>query len=296
MLKIIFLGNHTVGVTVLKELIKISEVVGIVAHPVDPEDGTVYESVFEFAKQNNIPTIRSNGKEGILKEFILEKKPDLLYIVDYRYLLKKEIIDIVPLGALNMHPSKLPQYRGRASINWAILKGETQIGLSVHFVDEGTDTGDVIADTYIELNDNQDVGDALNLLYPKYSELSRLAINLMESGKYIPIKQDESKSSYYPKRKPEDGKINFQDNPIAIKNLIRAVAPPYPGAFGFIEQQKLIIQKAVLMENKLIEPLQTGAIYEVCDISFHIYLNTTYSLFVTSWNFDGNLVNGMKII
>ena len=296
MLKIIFLGNHTVGVTVLKELINISEVVGIVAHPIDSEDGTVYESVFEFAKESNIPTIRSNGKDGTLKEFIIEKKPDLLYIVDFRYLLNKEIINLAPLGALNMHPSKLPQYRGRASINWAILKGETQIGLSVHFVEEGADTGDIIANTYIDLNDNQDVGDALNLLYPKYSELSKLAISLMESGKFKAIKQDESKSSYYPKRKPEDGKIDFQDNPIAIKNLIRAVAPPYPGAFGFIEQQKLIIQKAILLENNSIEAHPTGTIYEVCDNSFHIYLNSTSSLFVTSWDFDGKLANRMKIL
>jgi methionyl-tRNA formyltransferase len=296
MLKIIFLGNHTVGVTVLKELIKISEVVGIVAHPEDPEDGTVYESVFEFAKQNNIPTIRSNGKDGILKEFILEKKPDLLYIVDFRYLLKKEIINLAPLGALNMHPSKLPKFRGRASINWAILKGENQIGLSVHFVDEGADTGDIIAQTHIDLNDHQDVGDALELLYPKYSELSRLAINLIESGEYKPIKQDESESTYYPKRRPEDGKIDFQDNPITIKNLIRAVAPPYPGAFGFIGEQKLIIQKAVLIENTLDIPLTNGLLYQVSNTSFHIYLDSSYSLLVTSWKFDGKLTDGMKII
>jgi methionyl-tRNA formyltransferase len=295
MLKVIFLGNHTVGVTVLKELIKISEVVGIVAHPIDPEDGVVYQSVYEFAKQNNIPTIRSNGKDEFIKEFILDKKPDLLYVVDFRYLLNKTIINMAPLGALNMHPSLLPKYRGRASINWAILQGETEIGLSVHFIEEGADTGDVIASTSIELKDNQDVGDALNLLYPKYSELSKIAIGLLESGNFVRIKQDESMSSYYPKRKPDDGKIDFLDNPISIKNLIRAVAPPYPGAFGFIDQKKLIIKKAILCENKLIEPQVTSTIYHVADTSFYIYLDSLYSLFVTSWDFDGKLADGMKI-
>lgn len=296
MLKVIFLGNHTVGVTVLKELIKISEVCGIVAHPIDPEDGIVYQSVYGFAIQNNIPVIRSNGKGDALDEFILEKKPDLLYIVDFRYLLKNSIIQMAPLGALNMHPSKLPEYRGRASINWAILNGETQIGLSVHFVEEGADTGDIIGSEIIELNDDQDVGDALNLLYPKYMDLSKLAIKLIESGNYTRIKQDETKSSYFPKRKPEDGRIDFSDDPVKIKNLIRAVAPPYPGAFGYIGQEKLVIKKAKLWENKRVESLKTAEIYETSDTTFKIFLNSFHSLIVTSWYFDGKLADGMKII
>jgi methionyl-tRNA formyltransferase len=296
MLKVIFLGNHTVGVTVLEELLTISQVCGVVAHPPDPEDGVVYKSVYDFALSHQIPVIRSRGKDENLKQFISEKNPDLLYITDFRYIIPPEIISLSRIGAVNMHPSKLPKYRGRASINWAILKGETEIGLTTHFVDAGVDTGDIIAQASIELNEEQDIQDALNLLYPKYRELTNKAIKILESGKYMGIKQDDSAATFFPKRTADDGKINFSDDPIQIRNLIRAVAPPYPGAFGFVDDEKFFILKARLVSNfENIPLLHPGEIYGLQESCFKIYLDRKNSLEVLSWKYSGAPVNGMII-
>ncbi len=134
-MRIAFLGNHTVGVIVLKLLFKEKDIVGVVAHPADPEDGIRYRSVYKFAVKHCLPVIRAKGKDKNHEQFIREKKPDLLWITDYRYLIPKNIISLAPLGTINLHPSLLPKYRGRAPVNWAIINGETILGLTAHFVD-----------------------------------------------------------------------------------------------------------------------------------------------------------------
>ncbi len=138
-LRILFLGNHTVGVRTIDTLRLHSNLVGIVAHPEDPEDGVRYESVFCEAKKTGIPAIRAAGTSPALKEFIKSICPDLIWVVDYKYLLSKEIIDLAPMGAINFHPSLLAAYRGRASINWAIFRGESRLGLTAHYIDKGMD-------------------------------------------------------------------------------------------------------------------------------------------------------------
>jgi methionyl-tRNA formyltransferase len=171
-MRVLFLGNHTVGVRVLEAISEVAEVAGVVAHPSDPEDGVRYESVYQFAVGRNWPVIRGRAHEATTHAFIEQARPDLLWITDYRYLLGKSTLDVAPLGAVNLHPSLLPKYRGRASINWALLHGETRLGLTAHFVDDGMDTGDLIAQMEYTITEDQDVGDCLRILYPLYGRLT----------------------------------------------------------------------------------------------------------------------------
>lgn len=268
-MRVVFLGNHTVGVRVLETLLEHGTVTGVVAHPQDPEDGVRYESVYDFSQSKGLNTVRMQGKDPELKAFIQSAQPDLLWITDYRYLIPLEIIQTAPLGAVNLHPSLLPKYRGRASINWAILNGEETLGLTAHFVDEGMDSGDIIEQVSYQLTPEQDVGDALETLYPLYQTITQKVIGHFHSGHVPRQVQDHAKATAFPRRKPEDGLIDWQQPAQAVHNLVRAVAHPYPGAFTFFNDHKLMIWKAQAMpEMDQGEPGQIVSVNE--DLTFFV--------------------------
>lgn len=243
-LRVLFLGNHTVGVRTMHVLSREAKLVGVVAHPEDPEDGVRYESVFSAAQALGVPVLRVSGKSTELEPFLFKVKPDLLWIADYRYLLPESILKLSPMGAVNLHPSLLPKYRGRAPINWAILNGETEIGLTAHFVDLGMDTGDIIAQERICLSRYEDVGVALARLYPLYESVTSNVIAGLRDSTIVRKTQDHSNSTSFPARKPQDGQINWTTEAEGIHNLIRAVAPPYPGAFTFLGGDKIQILRS----------------------------------------------------
>lgn len=245
-MRVVFLGNHTVGVTALSVLMARAEVVGVVAHPPDPEDGIRYQSVFDYAQLRGLQAIRGKATEPQVSNFILMAAPDLIWITDYRYLLPAHLLSIAPLGAINLHPSLLPKYRGRAPINWAILHGETELGLTAHFVDEGMDSGDIIEQERFDLTVDEDVGDALMKLLPLYASVTARILNKLQTGHIVRRKQDHSRASNFPARKPQDGLINWDQPSVAILNLIRAVAAPYPGAFTFLGNAKVLVWQACL--------------------------------------------------
>ncbi len=254
----VFLGNHTVGVTALSVLADCAEVVGVVAHPPDPEDGIRYQSVYEFAKSHKLPVIRGKAADVEVTNFIANTAPDLIWITDYRYLLPAHLLEIAPLGAINLHPSLLPKYRGRAPINWAILHGESKLGLTAHFVDEGMDSGDIIEQERFELASDEDVGDALERLLPLYVAVTRRILINLQTGHVSRRKQNVAEATSYPARKPKDGQIDWNQSADSILNLIRAVAAPYPGAFSFVGHVKIVIWKARLAQSCL-----TGQIGEI---------------------------------
>ncbi len=230
-MKVLFLGNHTVGVRTLRAIRRQAELVGVVAHPEDPEDGVRYESVFAEACALGVPVVRATGKAPELAEFVRRCAPDLLWIADFRYLLPGDVVALAKHGAINLHPSLLPAYRGRASINWAILRGETEFGLTAHVVDEGMDTGDIVGQRAYRLDRTQDVGDALATLYPIYEDLTGEVLRDFQSQRVRRRAQPPAGASAFPRRRPEDGLIDWAKPAHEIWNLVRAVAAPYPGAF-----------------------------------------------------------------
>jgi methionyl-tRNA formyltransferase len=241
-MRVLFFGNHTVGVRALEAIHEVAEVAGVVAHPPDPEDGVRYESVYQFASARGWNTMRGKPKEA--RDFIERAKPDLLWITDYRYLLDASILDVAPLGAVNLHPSLLPKYRGRAPINWALLHGENRLGLTAHFVDEGMDTGDLIAQLEYTVTDDQDVGDCLRILYPLYGQLTREVLSYFRARRVPRKPQNHREATEYPRRRPEDGFIDWSRSAREIQNLVRAVADPYPGAFTTFRGSKVVLWKA----------------------------------------------------
>lgn len=243
-MRVLFLGNHTVGVRSLEALGQTEEVVGVVTHPPDIEDGIRYESVYDYAQRRGWRTIRCTGRNPTLRHFLVDTRPELLWITDYRYVIPTSIVHLARSGAVNLHPSLLPRYRGRAPLNWAILNGEQRLGLTAHFVDGGVDSGDIIEQVGFDLSEEQDVGDALALLYPLYASLTGTVCNYFRSGQVPRRPQDHRWASTFPARRPEDGRIDWAQPAGAILNLIRAVAFPYPGAFTAVGGCRVTVWKA----------------------------------------------------
>ncbi len=278
-MKTVFLGNHTCGKLVLATLLELTDIAGVVAHPDDQEDGVRYESVHSYALQNNLPLVRGAGTDESVYKFIEEAKPDLIWITDYRYLLPTSVLALPHLGAINLHPSLLPQYRGRASINWAILNGEKFLGLTAHYVDAGMDTGDIVMQRSISLSVEEDVSDALIKLYPLYDLLTRDVLASLLNGTLHRVPQDHSKSSSYPARKPHHGRIDWHMSAYQIHNLVRAVAPPYPGAFTYLDGEQIYIYKAV--PSFLHSCFSPGTIIEISDDGLLVACGTNCLLLKT---------------
>jgi methionyl-tRNA formyltransferase len=260
-MKIVFLGNHTVGVRALQALLDRVEVVGVVAHPPDEEDGVVYESVYDFALFKNLPVHRGTGKNSETLEFIEKLKPDLIWVTDFRYIIPENLINIAPLGAVNIHPSLLPKYRGRAAINWAIINGEKEFGLTIHFIDNDVDTGEIIEQVIIPIAVDEYIGDVLIKSYPLYYNITYNVIELFKKG-LVERRPQTVKFPVFPRRTAEDGKIDWNKPAIEIYNLIRAVSHPYPGAFSFYEGNKIFIWKATIINTEKFSHLTNGVIVE----------------------------------
>lgn len=243
-MRILFLGNHTVGVRALQAILEEDQVVGVVAHPPDPEDGVRYLSVHDYARAQGLSVVRMAGRDPRLRHLAREAQPDLLWVTDYRYLLPQAVLSLAPLGAVNLHPSLLPRYRGRAPLNWAILNGERHLALTAHVVDEGPDCGDIIEQIRFELRADQDVGDALEILYPLYQQITRRVLHHFRTGQVPRRSQDERQATMFPRRRPEDGLIHWNQPAARVHNLIRAVTKPYPGAFTYCRKSKITIWKA----------------------------------------------------
>lgn len=259
-MRIVFFGNHDVGIATLETLAQYADVIGVVAHPIAPEESFRYASLFDFASKNKLNVIRGKGKHASVLEFVKALAPDLIWVTDYRYILPSHLFSVAKFGAINLHPSLLPRYRGRASVNWAILNGEAEIGLTAHFIDEGVDTGDIIAQLLIKLDRDQDVGDALAALMPRYRKITRDVLSFFESGVIPRRAQDHSKSSLFPARNPEDGRIDWSQSAENIRNLVRAVAHPYPGAFCQSQYGKIFIWKAHTADTANVAFDQPGAV------------------------------------
>ena len=258
-IRVLFMGNHTVGIEVIKSIMKNASLIGIVAHPYDAEDGIVYESVYSFGQKHNTPTIRGVAKSNQVFKFIKEKKPDLIWVTDYRYILPESIIKLARIGCINLHPSLLPKYRGRASINWAMIKGEKTIGLTAHFIDKGVDTGEIIEQIPLSITSSDYIEDVLDRLYPIYYRITLSILNKILTSKLKSTKQPIGDYQVFPKRTPDDGEIDWSKPISQILNLIRAVSRPYPGAFKKTKNTKLIIWRAENVDDGLLE----GAIGEV---------------------------------
>ncbi len=184
-------------------------------------------------------------------KLIKESNPDIILESGWSQLIPKEILSTPRLGCIGIHCSYLPQNQGAASLNWALIKGEKSWGVSLFYLTEKVDEGDIIDQRTFTIDDR----DTVNTLFDKADDLSvemlRKNLPLLKAGNAPRKKQEKAKATYLPRRKPEDGKIEWSSSARQIFDLIRALTCPYPGAFTFHNKRKLIIQKASLLTGAM---------------------------------------------
>jgi methionyl-tRNA formyltransferase len=240
---VLVFAYQDVGYACLEELLSRGvRVLAVFTHADDPGEQCWFRSVAELATSHGIPV---HTPESIdtpeWRSLISVLHPDLILSFYYRHMIATDILDSARLGALNMHGSLLPKYRGRAPINWAIVNGEQETGVTLHHMVARADAGDIVDQQAVPIGPTDSVRD----LYPHIVAAARAVLarqldNLL-TGRALRQVQDETQASYFGGRRPEDGRIDWSCPARTIFNLIRAVTHPYPGAFTDVTGRRLYI-------------------------------------------------------
>ncbi len=243
--RILVFAYSEVGYACLEALIQAkANIVGVVSHLDKPGEHLWFRSVPELARQYHLPLFQPESLKDGWHERFLALKPDIILSFYYRNMISPKILALAPLGAFNMHGSLLPKYRGRTSIHWAILNGESQTGATLHHMVKAADAGDILDQEAVPIlfEDN-----ALSVTYKVRDAAVRILnrqLPKLLSGTTKAHPQDHSLATVFGGRTPEDGRIDWSQGAMAIYNLIRAVTRPFPGAFTDIGSKRLHIWKA----------------------------------------------------
>lgn len=232
-MKALVFAYHNIGCVGLRALLETGfEVQAVLTHEDNPEENVWFDSVADLARQAGVRVLLPpdpNAPEVI--EELTALQPDILFSFYYRNLLKRPLLELPRVAALNLHGSYLPAYRGRCPVNWVLVNGETETGVTLHHMIEKPDAGDIVVQRRVDISD----ADTAHSLYGKLTQAAEgmLAevLPLILSGQAPRLPQDHTRASYYGGRRPEDGHFHWGDSARNIYNLIRAVTHPYPGAF-----------------------------------------------------------------
>lgn len=220
------------------------------------------EEIIELSKENQIPLFVGNPRTKNATQWCIENKIvfDNILSVNYLFILDASFIQLARHYAINFHGSLLPKYRGRTPHVWAIINGEKQCGITAHLMNAECDDGDIVKQVVVPIEDD-DTGaiilEKYNALYPGLVEQIISDIN---SGSIETYQQDISKATYFGKRTPEDGGINWNWHKERIRNWVRAQANPYPGAFSYICGKRIIINKIVYSDMGFVDTMTNGMV------------------------------------
>jgi methionyl-tRNA formyltransferase len=266
-LKIAFMGTPEFAVPSLDMLVKEGYTVEMVVTQPDKPKGRgkrlTASPVKEYAQKSSIPILQPEKVKT--PEFIatLRKlKPDLIVTVAYGKILSRDILDIPPLGCINVHGSLLPKYRGAAPIHWAIINGEAVSGITTMFTDEGMDTGDILLKKEVEIYDEMTAGDLHDILSVVGADVLRDTLKRLESGTLKRIRQCDEEATYAPMIKKDTGLIDWAKSAIEIHNLVRGTNP-WPVAFTFYKDKRMKIWKTKVIDVKSSGP-EPGTICKAC--------------------------------
>lgn len=219
--------------------------------------------IIELAKKKKIPFYAGNPRNGKGFNFIKTIEVDIIASINYLFIIEEDIIDHPKLLAFNIHGSLLPKYRGRTPHVWAIINGESKAGVTAHVIDSGCDTGDIIHQIEISI-DQDDTGATMLEKYAlEYYPLIKKVLHDI-SSKQLQLKaQNEENATYFRKRTPDDGEINWNWDSVAIRNWVRAQAYPYPGAFTYEDHKKIIIDKVEILSVETTTDQVSGEIIQI---------------------------------
>ncbi len=250
-MKAVVLAYNNIGCEGIRALLENGfEIQAVFTHKDDPNENLWFESVAELASQKGLPLYAPddiNHPLWIAK--IGKMKPDFIFSFYYRNMIGKELLSIPAKGCINLHGSLLPKYRGRCPINWAVINGEKETGVTFHYMTEKPDTGDILAQEKFPIGPNDTARDVHENAAKAAAKLLRAALPKLKKGLLKGVKQDEKKATYFGGRKPADGLIDWSRSASEIRNLVRGVTRPYPGAFSYLGEKKYLFWEVAEAKN-----------------------------------------------
>lgn len=233
-LKIAFATCVQLGLSCIQEIFSIGGnlelLITLKDEKAKKKSGRVY--LDEIAAENKVPLIKiDNINDQVVVDRLKSDQIDWLFIIGWSQIAKKPLLDAPKLGCIGMHPTLLPVGRGRAAIPWAIIKGLKKTGVTLFKLDEGVDTGDIIGQEVILLNEKTTATELYQQVNDMHVSLISKYWDKIVNNQITLQKQDETKASEWPGRKPEDGQILNSMTMDEADRLVRAVTTPYPGAF-----------------------------------------------------------------
>ena len=217
--------------------------------------------IIDTANDNHLPIFIGNPRNERALRFIDAHTIDIILSVNYLFLIERSLFSKAEL-AVNIHGSLLPKYRGRTPHVWAIINNESKTGVTAHLIDDGCDTGDIIKQKEVVINNNDRGADILEKFNKLYIPLVDEILIDFERGSITPIPQNNKNATFFGKRTPDDGRINWGWQKERIRNWVRAQAYPYPGAFTYYQglDEKVIIDEVVFSDKGFNETDRNGLI------------------------------------
>ncbi|MCX7634381.1 MAG: formyltransferase [Syntrophales bacterium] len=271
-MRTVVFAYHNVGLVGLEALKRHGfDIAAVFSHADDPEEKRWFGSVVDWSRREGIPvfcpeTVNTSQWVAYLREIA----PDTLFSFYFRYLIHRDILNLAPRGAFNLHGSLLPAYRGRVPVNWVLVNGETVTGVTLHYMVEKADAGDIVGQRAVAIAFTDTALSLYDKLCRAAAELLDELLPLIKAGRAPRIPQDERLATTYGRRRPEDGRIDWHWPAVRIYNLIRAVTEPYPGAFAYLAkpgmgEEKVFVWWAVPEEGEGRQPgtvtLRQGRVY-----------------------------------
>ncbi|MCA8979522.1 MAG: bifunctional UDP-4-amino-4-deoxy-L-arabinose formyltransferase/UDP-glucuronic acid oxidase ArnA [Planctomycetes bacterium] len=244
-MRTVLFGYHNMGCVALEALLEQGfDVVAVFTHADDPNENHWFRSLAELAGEHGIPTYAPDDvNHPLWVERIRAMKPDFLFSSYYRDMLSQELLDTAGRYALNLHGSLLPKYRGRAPLNWVLVNGETETGVTLHHMTAKADAGDIFAQAPVAIADDDTALTLSAKLCDAAARLLRDTLPSLAAGDALATPQDTSKASYFGRRTPADGRIDWTRSAREVRNLVRAVTRPWPGAFSQVGGRKILFWK-----------------------------------------------------
>jgi len=246
-LRIVFMGTPEFACPTLRTLIERGEqVVAVVTQPDRPKgrgQQTQPSPVKVLAQEHGIPVLQPvKVRHPDAVEEIRALAPDLIVVIAFGQILPKALLEIPGKGCINVHASLLPRYRGAAPLNWCIINGETQTGVTTMLMDVGLDTGDMLLKRVTPIDPDEDTSSLHDRLSGIGAELLAETVDLAAQGRLVPEQQDDALTCYAPMLKKEDGLIDWGKDAPGIKNLVRGMTP-WPGAYSYLDDKLLKVYR-----------------------------------------------------
>ena len=251
-MRIVFMGTPSIAVGTLEALLKADhEVVGVFTQPDKPvgrKQILTPPPVKVFAEENGIPVYQPRTvKDGEALDILKDLNPDIIVVVAYGKILPKEILSLPKYGCVNAHASLLPKYRGASPIQWCIVCGEKQTGVTTMLMDEGMDTGDMLETATVDIGDDETSEELFERLTDTAAELVCSTVAKLEKGEITPKKQNEEDATYAPIITKEMALIDFGRSAADIHNLVRGLYG-WPTAYFMLDGKRVKVYKTEVLE------------------------------------------------